>query len=61
MKSIKRILLGIISSLLLAVGFVRAAGDLDPMSSTLSSEATSAVVDRAGDPCTLPCIIDDNS
>ena len=57
MKSIKRILLGIISSLLLAVGFVRAAGDLEPMSSTLSSEATNAVVDRAGDPCILNCDI----
>lgn len=35
MKTITRLILGVISSSLLAVGFVRAADQLDPMSKAL--------------------------
>lgn len=59
MKSIKRILLGIISSSLLAAGFVRAAGDLDPMTASLRSAAVQTIADAAAEPCNGPCDFDD--
>ena len=52
MKSIKRILLGIISSLLLAVGFVRAADSLDPVLKGASGSDSNAM--RVADGCTVP-------
>ncbi len=61
MKSIKRILLGIISSLLLAVGFVHAAGDLDPLALAAASHSDPQMSGRAGDNCSLNCDIADGS
>ena len=56
MKSINRLVLGILSSLLLAAGFVRAADRLDPMSNSLSLSNDNTTVGIAV-PCTVPCDI----
>ena len=56
MNTTKRLLLGVISSLLLAIGFARAADRLDPMSSSLAVSsntvnATSLPALGCSDPC----------
>lgn len=58
--SIKRLLLGMISSLLLATGFVHAAERLDPLSSAVRSNETSASAQRASDDCTYTCSFADD-
>ena len=56
MKSIKRLVFGVISSLLLAAGFVRAADRLDPMTNSLRYSSGNGVVGMTP-PCTDPCEI----
>jgi hypothetical protein len=60
MKTTKRFVLGLISSLLLAVGFVRAADSLDPVlqNSPVSSNNTLGVADGCSTNCWL---VDDGS
>ena len=57
MKSIKRIVFGVISSLLLAAGFVHAAGGLEP----ISTHSTSIESDSHGSSpgCANECDIAD--
>jgi hypothetical protein len=60
MKTTKRLVLGFLSSLLLAAGFVRAADSLDPVlkGSKTSNDTTMSVADG----CTAQCwAIDDGS
>jgi hypothetical protein len=60
MKNFKRFLFGVLSSLLFATGFVRAASQLDPMSRSLDQTATDSVISGAPD-CSSPCdVVDDN-
>lgn len=59
MKSIKRTLLGIISSLLLAAGFVRAAGDLDPINTSAIAGETRSPVSDSSPTCVNDCDIAD--
>jgi hypothetical protein len=54
MNSIKRLVFGVISSLLLAAGFVRAADRLDPMTNSLRFSTDHGSLDAAP-PCTEPC------
>ena len=56
MNSIQRLVFGVISSLLLAIGFVRAADRLDPMTNSLSSSIDNGTLGVAA-PCTDPCQI----
>jgi len=57
MNSIKRLILGVFSTLLLAAGLARAADRLDPMSHSLRPSAGDVVVsDGPVPPCTLPCL-----
>jgi hypothetical protein len=57
MKKTQRFVLGMISSLLLATGFVHAAGNLDPMTSLPLSSADNGSPQeaRAGEDCALEC------
>lgn len=56
MHSSKRLVFGILSSLLLAVGFVRAADRLDPMSQSLRPSMSEIVLDDGPPPpCVSPC------
>jgi hypothetical protein len=60
MNSIKRLVFGVISSLLLAAGFVRAADRLDPMTNSLrisNDNATVGIAMSCTVPCTVPCEI----
>jgi hypothetical protein len=60
MNTTKRLVLGFLSSLLLAVGFVRAADSLDPVLSNSSVPATKSL--GLADNCTTNCwAIDDAS
>jgi len=43
MKNLKRLVLGVLSSLLFAVGFARVANHLDPMSRSLERSADSTI------------------
>ena len=57
MNSTKRLIFGVVSTLLLAVGFVRAADRLDPMSQGLRATASDIVVADGGTPpCAAPCL-----
>jgi hypothetical protein len=56
MNSTKRLVFGVISSLLLAAGFVRAADRLDPMTNSLRISTDNNTVGIAV-PCTVPCDI----
>jgi hypothetical protein len=59
MKNTKRFVLGLVSSLLLAVGFVRAADSLDPV---LNDASTASNQLGVADSCTAQCwAIDDGS
>jgi hypothetical protein len=53
MKNTKRLVFGLISSLLLAVGFVRAADSLDPVvkDAAVSSSQTLGVADDCSTQC----------
>jgi hypothetical protein len=59
MKNLKRLVLGVLSSLLFTVGFARVADQLDPMSQSLPSSGD-AVVSSAPD-CTSLCDINDDN
>jgi len=54
MNSIKRLILGGISSFLLAIGFSRAADCLDPLSNSLKFHPGHNALGVA-QPCTWPC------
>lgn len=58
MKTTKRFLFGLLSSLLLAAGFARAADGLDPMTTNLGADANNHVASTAAEPCISPCDID---
>jgi hypothetical protein len=58
MNTPKRLFLGVLSSLLLAVGLARAADRLDPMSVSLNRTSGTPVADGPASPCTAPCIDD---
>lgn len=58
MKTINRVVVGLLSSLLLTAGLSRAAERLDPLSNKLSDQSISVnSQERAGIPCAMPCII----
>ncbi len=60
MKTSKRLVFGLLSSLLLAVGFVRAADRLDPV--LKGANGSSDTTMSAADGCTAQCwAIDDGS
>lgn len=59
MNTLKRLMLGLLSSLLFAVGFVRAGERVDPLSgSSISKVKAHAVVART--PCSIPCWYEDD-
>jgi len=60
MKSLYRLVLGVISSLLLAAGFTRAADRFDPMSNSLRNSISNGPV-GVSVPCTVPCEIASNA
>lgn len=60
MKNLKRFVFGVLSSLLLAVGFVQAADHLDPMTRSLSMNQENSVTSSAPD-CSGNCDFDSNS
>jgi hypothetical protein len=55
MKTIKRMSLGIISSLLLSAGLARAAQQLDPLTQSIGRNHTATVNEASASNCTLPC------
>lgn len=59
MNNNKRFFLGLLSSLLLACGFVRAAERMDPMTSSQGS-IHSTLRTGGGPECIALCAIDDN-
>jgi hypothetical protein len=61
MKNLKRLVFGVLSSLLLAVGFVQAADHLDPMSRSLSVNQENSVSSTAPDCSGLCDVVDPNS
>jgi hypothetical protein len=61
MKNLKRLVLGVLSSLLFTIGFARAADLLDPMSQSLPQIHTNSVISGAPDCGTLCDINDDNA
>ena len=58
MNKLKRLMFGVLSSLLLAVGFVQAANHLDPMSRTLGVNSENSVASTAPD-CSSYCDVHD--
>ena len=52
MKTTKRLVLGVVSSLLLAVGFVRAADSLDPVLNGSSGSTAKSM--GVADSCSVP-------
>ena len=60
MNSITRIVSGLLSSLLLAAGFVRAADRLDPINNSLRLSNHNHSVGVAS-PCTVPCALASNA
>lgn len=54
-KKTKRLFLGLASSLLLAIGFARAADRMDPLVQTLGNETNSNFASTAAEPCSEPC------
>jgi hypothetical protein len=59
MNTTKRLIYGVLSCLLLAAGFARAADRLDPMNNNLSLTSDKAGVNAPAVPCTQPCAIQD--
>jgi hypothetical protein len=58
MKTLNRVWVGLLSSLLLTAGFARAAERLDPLSQQLADQGVAFnSLERAGSPCAAPCII----
>lgn len=57
MNSIKRLIFGVVSTLLLAAGLARAADRLDPMSQSLHLSSGDVVLsDGPVPPCTTSCV-----
>jgi hypothetical protein len=56
MKTINRMALGTISSLLLCAGFARAAQKLDPLSNSIGDRDFGSVSNQAASPCIFPCL-----
>jgi hypothetical protein len=65
MNSINRLVFGVISTLMLAFGFTRAADRLDPMNKSLRNSLDGALCTfpcEVAAPCTFPCeLASDNS
>ena len=57
MKNLKRLVLGVLSSLLFTVGFTRAADQLDPMSNSLSQLTSDSAGSTTPDCSTLCDIV----
>jgi hypothetical protein len=60
MKNLKRLVLGVLSSLLFTIGFARAADQLDPMSQSLPQINPDAAMSGAPD-CSTLCDIHDGN
>ena len=60
MKTLNRLVLGVLSSLLLAAGFVRAADQMDPISRSLPKNEGSMVTSTAPD-CSQNCDVADSN
>lgn len=58
MKTIKRMVLGIASSLLLTAGLARAAQQLDPLTQSIAHDTNASSSALPGGPCILPCAYD---
>ena len=56
MNTPRRLLFGLLSSFLLAVGFAHAADRLDPMTHSLRTSPGSILTDGPTPPCTWPCM-----
>jgi hypothetical protein len=56
MKNLKRLVLGVLSSLLFTVGFARVADQLDPMSQSLPQNSTASTTSTTPD-CSSLCDI----
>lgn len=56
MNTNKRFVFGLLSALLLAVGFVRAADQMDPMNRILKDSDKGACADGPAPTCTTPCM-----
>ena len=54
MNTIKRLILGSLSSILLAIGFARAADYLDPITQSLHA-TSNGLAPRPAQNCTTPC------
>jgi hypothetical protein len=61
MNNLKRLVLGVLSSLLFTIGFARTADQLDPMSNSLSKVNTDTAMSGAPDCSTLCDIHDSNA
>jgi hypothetical protein len=55
MKSIKRMMFGIVSSLLLSAGFARAAQHVDPMTQSIAPASQANVNMTPAPDCSMPC------
>lgn len=51
MKNTKRLILGVISSLLLAAGFAQAAEKIDPIAANSSTQSSLRVAEDCDGPC----------
>jgi hypothetical protein len=56
MNSLKRLLFGLLSSLLLAAGFAHAADRFDPVSTHARNFPDIVVSDGPTPPCATPCV-----
>lgn len=56
MNSLQRLLLGLLSSLLLAAGFAQAATKCDPLTTQTARSGAPGL--RAHTPCSIPCFED---
>ena len=56
MKTLNRMALGTISSLLLAAGFAQTSQKLDPLTQSLSGRSFS-LKDAPSIPCVMPCLL----
>jgi hypothetical protein len=56
MKTINRMALGTLSSLLLCAGFARTAQKIDPLSNSIGDKDFGPVSNEAASPCIFPCM-----
>jgi hypothetical protein len=59
MNSTKRFIFGLVSSLLLTAGFVRAANSLDPITVSQIRGDSNGSLTAATENCVLPCEVND--